>query len=132
MALNVLKNKLGDILNPIIPRYERLLKYAKENTERFTGEYFGDGKKIYEQYVVSTVGSIQTKMNSIGIDTLINHSGWARCNNNIWWPYPNTGEENVYSSFFYRSTNNDSFICSFRTNYNSSNEVKIYLKYTKK
>lgn len=46
---NVLKNKLGEILNPIIPRYERLTKYS--TTEIKTGKKWKDGRDIYTKTI---------------------------------------------------------------------------------
>ena len=45
----VLKDKVGNILNPIIPRYERLTKYS--TTEIKTGKKWVDGKDIYSKRV---------------------------------------------------------------------------------
>ena len=47
MALTILKNKLGEILNPIIPRYERLTKYSTDEIK--TGKKWIDGKNIYRK-----------------------------------------------------------------------------------
>ncbi len=47
---NVLKDKLGNIFNPKIPRYEKL-KYTLSNTEKETGRTILYNNQLYKEYV---------------------------------------------------------------------------------
>lgn len=63
---DVLKNNEGKILNPNIPRYEKL-KYTLSNTEKETGRTVLYDNKTYKEYVrlyeISMVGSDNVTVN---------------------------------------------------------------------
>lgn len=125
-----LKDKNGDIFNPKIPRYEQGLFY--KNSETKTGEKWIDGKPIYRAVIQSTVDQIQNAVNSLNIDTLIFHYGFATSQFDNEWPIPNVAAtESNYNIMFFRDTITKNFAISFNAFFPKSNPVFMILKYTK-
>ena len=94
--IKVLKDKLGNILNPIIPRYERMTKYS--TTEVKTGEKWIDGKDIYRRVINIERLPNATTQTITKIDTnwiITDMRGFAYGNGNFQFPIPNTSTENT-------------------------------------
>ena len=125
-----LLSQAGEELNPKIQRYEQGLFY--KNSETKTGEKWIDGKPIYCRVIQSTVDQIQNVVNSLNIDTLIFHYGFATSQFDNEWPIPNVAAtESNYNIMFFRDTITKNFAISFNAFYPKSNPVLMILKYTK-
>ena len=125
-----LNDKNGNILNPHIPRYEQGLFYKTSETK--TGEFWIDGKPIYRTVIQSTVDQIQNVVNSLNIDALIFHYGFATSQFDNEWPIPNVAAtESNYNIMFFRDTLTKKIAISFNAFYPANNPVLMILKYTK-
>ncbi len=125
-----LKDDEDNVINPKIPRYEQGLFYKTSETK--TGEFWIDGKPIYRRVIQSTVGQIQNVVNSLNIDTLVSHYGYAASKFDNEWPIPNVAAtEPEYNIMFFRNTLTKQFAISFGDFYPANNPVLMILKYTK-
>lgn len=125
-----LKDNEGSVINSKIPRYEQGLFYKTSETK--TGEKWIDGKPIYRIVIQSTVGQIQNVVNSLNIDTLVSHYGYAASQFDNYWPIPNTTtSEAGYNIMFYINISTKEFAFSFGNFFPSENTVQMILKYTK-
>lgn len=125
-----LKDNEDNVINPKIPRYEQGLFYKTSETK--TGEFWIDGKPIYRRVIQSTVGQIQNVVNSLNIDTLVSHYGYAASQFDNYWPIPNTTtSEAGYNIMFYINISTKEFVFSFGNFFPSENTAMMILKYTK-
>ncbi len=102
MALNVLKNKAGEILNPRIPRYENSGKFSISE-EIKTGQKWVDDKDIYRK--VFTFKNPQFSNNKYYInhnisdfDVPIKLYGFCKPAPTTFWfplPYPTTSDVDI-------------------------------------
>ena len=114
--------------------YKRLRKknvyFQYSTSEQFTGEYWVDGKKIYMRYIDSTVGSIQSQINS-GVSTLLEVHGFAYSMWGQYWPIPCWHQESGYIITAYWGANMNGIILGFGSNFPSGNRAVAWIKYTK-
>lgn len=117
--------------NNRLQRKDTYFKYSKE--EQFTGEYWIDGKKIYLKTIETTAGNLNSELDSLKFDSLIDFFGIAKSNYNNSWLIPNTyTNEPDYNIALNYVTSNRTFQLGFGNYFAPQNGLVVIIKYTKK
>jgi hypothetical protein len=112
---------------------ERYQDYA-ENQFKTIYDYLDgystfDGKEIKRQYIKSTVGEVQSLINSFGVYRIITMNLYARSNYNRYFKIPTYyPQETQYDIDYYQAASGEVRLY-FGSFYSSGNEVYGYIEY---
>lgn len=120
-------------LNQLQTNVENAIKEVDNRTIYSTTEQvvgtWTNGKPIYRKVINSTVSEIASKINSIGIDTLVDIKGKAKSVYNNTWNIPNYFSTEKYNIYCYEDTSG--IVLEFGSFFESSSAVSVILEYTK-
>lgn len=128
---NVLKDKLGNIFNPIIPRYEKGIYFSTNEIK--TKDKWINGKPIYLKVIqtgVVTTTESHADLNVSDLDEVIDLSGGGYMSSGghfLPWNFENSGG---FTSCYFRDTENRFVLAVSTTSYNLS-KGHIIARYTK-
>lgn len=133
-------DKVDNVINDVDDLADKVETMNNYTTEEVQIGKWINGKPIYRKVIQSTVENVQTDLNALGADRVINFFGEALSNYGNWFLIPCKNPASIdyenadhYTIAIIQSnTAARNFQITFGDYYNSENAVNIIIEYTKK
>lgn len=105
--------------------------FTHSMSEKWTGDYWIDGKKIYVATLTGTADTVKSKLQGMGITYLI---GWFGNMESVYdnrWPIPNAHSDKGYSINFYQVVSTKEPRLTWGSYFNGSSKTNLTVFYTK-